>query len=293
MFTRHLILGTRGSGLLRLLDSCNRSQLARFCIVYHLLYLSYPQHCIVIHLTTKYIFIYRTLELILEIFQDTDRVCGWLPSFGACEKELFEGISLLPSNPDVRQTQSASVNIYPNNIRSIHHLKTLTLLFQILRSSSSSPTQASQLRNAEYIKPFLVQHHPRQIPNNRKRARLDVGALRARLPTGVSRGDTLRNHRELHQRAPKKKEQSHRKLLIILRNGLMMAERARTRRNIQLRTNTISGIGYGCFVSLQYSRSSTSSWIGTSRVVFLNPFNRFDEAKMGSAGIYFMSTDHG
>jgi hypothetical protein len=94
------------------------------------------------------------------------------------------------------------MNIYPNNLRSIHHLK--------LRSNS--PTPASQLRNAKYIKPFLIQYHPRQIPDNRKRARLDVGALRARLPTGVSCGDTLRNHCELHKRAPKKERKMSSKM---------------------------------------------------------------------------------
>jgi hypothetical protein len=64
----------------------------------------------------------------------------------------------------------------------------------------------------------------------------------------------------------------------------------RTRNSIQLRTKTISRMGYGWFVSLQYSCSRSSSAMGTSWDVPLKPCMMKDESdRMPS----FMFIDHG
>ena len=54
-----------------------------------------------------------------------------------------------------------------------------------------------------------------------------------------------------------------------------------TLNSIQLLAKTISGIGYGCFVKLQYSRSRVSSGIGTSFVWFLKPTIREKRGAFG------------
>jgi hypothetical protein len=80
--------------------------------------------------------------------------------------------------------------------------------------------------------------------------------FRTGLPPGIPSSNTLRNDRELNQPLDRVRGRFDNCLL--------------TRITIQLRTNTISVMGYGQPVALQYSSSISSFVIGTLST-FLNP----------------------
>ena len=126
---------------------------------------------------------------------------------------------------------------------------------------------------------IFLQCNLRQIAYYWEYLHLDKRYLGARLSPSVSSRNTLRDDWQLYWRS--------------VDIQLQRPKYPLTRKSIQLRAKAISFIGYSWLVSWQYSRSRSSSGIGTSLSAPLNPLICLKFENIGLYGICLILIAHG